>query len=140
MSGSRVAADRYRFHYAVRAVLERFAARQPVLLALDDVHWADPASFDVIAHLLRRFRGPLLVALAFRQTPARLASALEEATRTGLATRLDLGPLSLGEAQALIDPELDSATRAALYRESGGNPFYLQALVRRPAAGAHSHG
>ncbi len=131
VSGSRVAVDRYRFHYAVRAVLEGFAARQPVLLALDDVHWADPASFDVIAHLLRRFRGPLLVALAFRQTPARLASALEEATRTGLATRLDLGPLSLGEAQALIDPELDSTTRAALYRESGGNPFYLQALVRR---------
>src|SRR6201996_6940420 len=135
VSGSRVAADRYRFHYAVRAVLERFAARQPVLLALDDVHWADPASFDVIAHLLRRFRGPLLVALAFRQTPARLASALEEATRNGLATRLDLGPLSLDEAQALIDPELDSTTRAALYRESGGNPFYLQALVRgRPQA------
>ena len=47
VSGSRVAADRYRFHYAVRAVLERFAARQAVLLALDDVHWADPASFDV---------------------------------------------------------------------------------------------
>ena len=130
VSGSRIAADRYRFHYAVRAALERFAARQPVLLALDDVHWADPASFDVIGHLLRRFRGPLLVALAFRQTPSRLASALEEATRTGFATRLDLEPLSLGEAQALIDPELDSTTRAALYRESGGNPFYLQALVR----------
>jgi predicted ATPase len=62
-------------------VLERFAARQPVLLALDDVHWADPASFDVIAHLLRRFRGPLLVALAFRQTPARLASALDGSFR-----------------------------------------------------------
>ena len=75
------------------------------------------------------------MALAFRQTPARLASALEEATRTGFATRLDLGPLSLGEAQALIDPEMDSTTRAALYRESGGNPFYLQALVRgRPRA------
>jgi hypothetical protein len=41
----------------------------------------------VISHLSRRFRGPLLMALAFRQTPARLAGALEEATRAGLGTR-----------------------------------------------------
>lgn len=129
-SAPRIADDRYRFHYAVRAVIERLAAHRPVLLALDDVHWADPASFDVIAHLLRRFRGPLLVALAFRQTPMRLASALEEASRLGFATRLDLGPLTPGEARALIDPELDSTTRTSLYRESGGNPFYLEALVR----------
>jgi DNA-binding CsgD family transcriptional regulator len=130
LSPRRVGGDRYRFHYAIRAVLERLAASRPVLLALDDVHWADPASFDVIAHLLRRFRGPLLAALAFRHTPARLSSALEEATRLGFATRLDLGPLTASEAQALIDPELDSTTRAALYRESGGNPFYLEQLVR----------
>jgi DNA-binding CsgD family transcriptional regulator len=129
-SAPRSADDRYRFHYAVRAVIEQLAAHRPVLLALDDVHWADPASFDVIAHLLRRFRGPLLVALAFRQTPMRLASALEEASRPGFATRLDLGPLTSGEARALIDPQLDSTTRASLYRESGGNPFYLEALAR----------
>ena len=135
VSGTRVAGDRYRFHYAVRALLERFAARRPVLLALDDVHWADPASLDVIAHLLRRFRGPLLVALAFRQTPARLAGALEEATRTGFATRLDLRPLTFREAQALIDPRAGQRDATALYRESGGNPFYLEALVRgRPRA------
>ncbi len=130
--GPRVAGDRYRFHYAVRALLERLAARRPVLLALDDVHWADPASLDVVAHLLRRFRGPLLMALAFRQTPTRLAAALAEATRPGFGTRLDLAPLTSREAQALIDPKLDSATRTALYRESGGNPFYLEALVRAP--------
>ncbi|MBV9166370.1 MAG: AAA family ATPase [Solirubrobacterales bacterium] len=127
--------DRYRFRYAIRAVLEQLAARQPVLLALDDVHWADPASFDLIAHLLRRFRGPLLMALAMRQTPPRLAGSFEEATRAGFGTRLDLGPLTLEEAQALIDPELDDATRTELYRESGGNPFYLEQLLRNRPRG-----
>jgi DNA-binding CsgD family transcriptional regulator len=122
--------DRYRFRYAIRAVLEQLAARRPVLLALDDVHWADPASFDLIAHLLRRFHGPLLMALAMRQTPQRLAGSFEEATRAGFGTRLDLGPLTLEEAQELIDPELDVATRTELYRESGGNPFYLEQLLR----------
>lgn len=125
-----VGSDGYRFHHALRAVLERLATRRPVALALDDVHWADPASCDVIAHLLRRFRGPLLTALVFRQTPPRLAGAFEETTRPGFATRLDLGPLSSSQAQTLTGPGLDDATRAWVYRESGGNPFYLEQLVR----------
>jgi DNA-binding NarL/FixJ family response regulator len=133
-------AERYRFHYALRAVLERLAARRPVVIALDDVHWADPASGEVIAHLLRRFRGPLLTALAVRHTPSPLAGLLEDAIRAGEGVRLDLGPLSSAEAQALMDPELDAPTRDELYRESGGNPFYLEQLGRvrppeaRPAA------
>ncbi len=129
-------ADRYRFHYALRAVLERLAARRPVVVALDDVHWADPASCEVIAHLLRRFRGPLLMALAVRHTPSPLAGLLEETIRAGEGARLDLGPLSSAEAQALMDPELDAPTRDALYRESGGNPFYLEQLARVRPRGA----
>src|SRR5262245_37271246 len=41
-------AQRYRVHYAVRALLERLAKRQPILLALDDLHWADAASVEVL--------------------------------------------------------------------------------------------
>ena len=60
---------------------------------------------------------------------------MEEAIRAGEGARLDLGPLSSAEAQALMDPELDAPTRDALYRESGGNPFYLEQLARvRPRA------
>jgi DNA-binding NarL/FixJ family response regulator len=129
-SAPRGQADRYRFHYALRAVLERLAARRPAVIALDDVHWADPASCEVIAHLVRRFHGPLLMALAVRHTPTPLAGLLEDAIRAGEGARFDLGPLSSAEAQALMDPELDAPTRDALYRESGGNPFYLEQLAR----------
>ena len=129
-------ADRYRFHYALRAVLERLAARRPVLIALDDVHWADPATCEVIAHLMRRFRGSLLMALAVRHTPSPLAGLLEDAIRASQGARLDLGPLSKAEAQALMDPDLDAPTRDALYHESGGNPFYLEQLARVRPRGA----
>ena len=123
-------AERYRLHYAIRSVLERLTARQPMLLALDDVHWADAASIEVLAHLLRRFRGPLLTALAYRQPPTRLAGALESASRGGAATRLELLALSTEDAKRLIGDDLDEATRAVIYRESGGNPFYIEQLAR----------
>ena len=123
-------AERYRLHYAIRSVLERLTARQPMLLALDDVHWADAASVEVLAHLLRRFRGPLLTALAYRQAPPRLVGALEAAARGGVETHVDLVPLSTEDAAQLIGDGLDDATRAVIYRESGGNPFYIEQLAR----------
>ena len=123
-------ARRYRVHYAIRALLERLAKSQPLLLALDDVHWADAVSFEVIAHLLRRFRGRLLIALAFRHAPAHLIAALEATARAGSGSRLELAPLTRDEARALLGPELDARDREAVYLESGGNPFYLEQLAR----------
>ncbi|XVV08877.1 ATP-binding protein [Actinoplanes sp. CA-131856] len=115
---------RYRTHRAMRRLLETLAAKGPVVLVLDDLHWADSGSAELICALLRRPpAGPVLLAMAARprQTPARLAAGL-----TGV-TRLDLGPLSLDGARELIG---DRA--AAVYAESGGNPFYLRQLARSP--------
>jgi DNA-binding CsgD family transcriptional regulator len=126
----RAQAERYRVHYAIRAFLERLAKRQPLLLTVDDVHWADPASLEVMAHLLRRFNGPLLLAFAMRHVPVGLSGALEASARDGFGSRMDIGPLSQEDAHALLDPGLDTATREALLVESGGNPFYLEQLAR----------
>ena len=122
--------DRYRTHYAIRALLEWLAARQPTVVALDDVHWADAASVEVIGHLLRRFRGPMLGVLAARQRPAQLAAVLDGATRTGYGARIELAPLTAAQADSLMEPGLDASQRAVLYRHSGGNPFYLEQLSR----------
>ena len=122
--------ERFHAYRAVRALLARMAMGRPVVLILDDVHWADDASLELIAHLLRRPPpAPVLVALAFRagQVPNSLLAALDAASRDGLVTEIGLGPLSEAEADALL-----GAAQPRLYRQSGGNPFYLEELARAP--------
>jgi predicted ATPase len=121
------AAERFRAHHAVRELIERLAARQPVVLVLEDLHWTDGATVELIAHLLRRAPdAAVLVALSFRTggaVPA-LAGAIEAAARDGAIEQLRLGPLDPADAELLVEAR-DAADRARLYRESGGNPFYL---------------
>ena len=123
--------ERFHAYRAVRALLQRMAMGHPLLLMLDDVHWADDASLELIAHLLRRPPpGPVLIALAFRagQVPNSLLAALEQAGRDGMVSEVSLGPLSQSEAEALL-----GAPQPRLYSQSGGNPFYLEELSRAPA-------
>jgi DNA-binding CsgD family transcriptional regulator len=125
--------ERYRSHRAVRALLERLAAPMPLVLVLDDVHWADSASIELLGALLRRPpAAAVLIALAMRprQTPERLSAALERAHREGALTRIELGALSPAEVRAFLGEAVDPAQTAALYQESGGNPFYLEQLAR----------
>ena len=131
--------ERFRTHRAVRALLEALCARGRVVLALDDLHWADDASLELIAHLLRRppRRGVMLV-LAYRPAPARsvLVDALARAHRDGTVIELPLQALTRGEADRLIDGELSEFAREELFVQSGGNPFYLQELARGSPSGA----
>jgi ATP/maltotriose-dependent transcriptional regulator MalT len=125
--------ERYRAHYAIGALLELLAARAPLVLLLDDVHWADEASLELLAHMIRRRpEAPLVVALAFRptQAPHTLTAALHDAERGGGVDRIALGPLTATEADELLGTALDSDLRAAIYSDGGGNPFYLQQLAR----------
>jgi predicted ATPase len=73
--------ERYRTHRAARTLLERLAIPKPLVLLLDDFHWADPASTDLLSALLHRPPAAgVLIALAARprQLPGRLAIARTE--------------------------------------------------------------
>ncbi|HEX5902681.1 MAG TPA: AAA family ATPase [Actinomycetota bacterium] len=125
--------ERYRSHRAIRDLLERLAGPRPFVLVLDDVQWADSASLELLGALLRRPpAAPVLTALALRPHPTRerLPAAVARAHREGVLTRVELGPLSLADAGALLGPGVDAARASALYETSGGNPFYLQQLAR----------
>jgi DNA-binding NarL/FixJ family response regulator len=143
-SGHRTAMqhERYRSHRAVCTLLEALAQTQPVVLVLDDVHWADPASVELFGALLQRPPAArILVGLAVRprQLSDRLSAALERAHRAGTITRIELGALSPEDARELIGEEADVT---GLYEESGGNPFYLEQLARsggRPDSPASAH-
>jgi ATP/maltotriose-dependent transcriptional regulator MalT len=128
--------ERYRSHRAVRALLEHLAQTLPLVLVLDDFHWADSASAELLGALLRRQPAAAVltaVALRPRQTPERLAVTLERAHRCAAVTRVGLGALTLDEARQLLGERFDAARAALLYQESGGNPFYLEQLARSPA-------
>jgi predicted ATPase len=89
--------ERYRTHRAMRELLEQLAATKPLVLVLDDFHWADAASADLLVALLHRppAAGVLLALSARpRQLPPRLSTALDRALRDGTLDRLELGALS----------------------------------------------
>ncbi|MBJ7330106.1 MAG: AAA family ATPase [Solirubrobacteraceae bacterium] len=128
--------ERHRTHAAMRLLLARLADAQPVVLLLDDLHWADPGSADLIAALVRRPPdAPVLIVCATRprQAPKRLQSALDRAERDRGLLQLTLEPLDRAATDALLGDGVPERRRAHLHRESGGNPFYLEHLARMPA-------
>ena len=125
--------ERHRTHRAVRELLERLAAARPLVLILDDAHWADPASVELLGSLLRRPPDAgVLIALAARpgQLPAELRNELGRAHGTESLIRVALRPMTRAEADEFLGPAIDAATAATLFDESGGNPFYLEQLAR----------
>src|SRR5262249_10264237 len=80
----RLPADRHRGFQAVRLLLDALSRRRPVVVALDDVHWADAASVELLSFLLRRPpKGRVLVVMAFRpaQMPRRFVPLIEASAR-----------------------------------------------------------
>src|SRR4051812_22657949 len=117
--------DRHGAHRALRDLLERLAAVRPLLVCLDDVHWADPATVDALAALvLRPPQARVLLALAARE------NQLPRAIRTDRATVIRLAPLSEAEAADLV-----GSAAGAVYAAAGGSPSYLEQLARVRAAG-----
>ena len=136
-SGPAAQDERYRAHRAVRELLEASRSPAPLVLVLDDVHWADAASVELLAALLRRPpSAAVLLALGARprQLPPRLAGALERADRAGWLTRIELGALRREEATELLGDAVDDEFAEPLRRERR-EPVLPRAAraVRRPA-------
>jgi DNA-binding CsgD family transcriptional regulator len=133
-AGSELAApgaqERFRCHRALRALLEMLGRERPVALLLDDLHWADDASIELVLHLLRRPpRTPHLLAFALR--PMEPAPRILHATRAAAGGQLlSLAPLAHDASLELIGHVGDAALRERLAREAAGNPLFLQELAR----------
>ena len=107
------------------------AAEQPVMLALDDAHWADAASLRSIAYLARRVEGmPLLMVWTLRPPEG----APDEARPPEPDTVLQPAPLSEAAAGAVVGEQLGEQRSGAFVRAchtaTGGNPFLLHELLR----------
>lgn len=127
-----VHAERYRTYRAIRLLLEELSRPAPLLLVLDDLHWCDATSTELVCYLLAHPPAQnvlLAVALRHAQADPKLVVALASAVRERRSRRMDLAPLGIDDAHALLGPG-PSDLHEKLYRESGGNPFYLEQLAR----------
>lgn len=117
------------------AVVERLSARQPVLVAIDDVQWLDSSSQAVIAFAAKRFSGRvgLLVTERTGSDAGSGALWLQLADPDGVE-RIRMSPLTLGALDSLIAARLGKSlprpTMVRIAEMSGGNPFYALELVR----------
>ncbi|MEU8207780.1 AAA family ATPase [Micromonospora sp. NPDC049044] len=130
------ASDARRFRtYQLARRLIGLAARDGLVLVLDDLHWADASSTGLIAHLLRYpVPAPLLLVLVYRPrqmaTPMPFGPPDHRDHVDGAATtheRIELHPLSRAEV-ALLHPRVGPPEVRARYDLTGGNPGYLAAL------------
>jgi class 3 adenylate cyclase len=134
---------------AFRRWLETLAAERPVVVAIEDVHWADAPTRELASELL-----PLTdrtgIAFVFTDEPltGSEGAALRAQARSDLPHRmieLQLGALSDDAAQdflgQILVERLDAGTRRGLVEEAEGNPLYLEELARAFEEGAlESHG
>ena len=129
------ATERFRVHHAVRELVERLAAARPVVLVLDDLQWADGASFELLAYFARRPpQAAILIAMAVRagQRDPALVKAIGGIQRGVDVEAIELDPLQLESVRELVGgvAEIDVER---LHHYSGGNPFYALQLARSGA-------
>ncbi len=114
-------------YWAVRRLFETLALEQPLVLVLDDIQWAEPAFLDLVEYLAGWSRdAPILVCCLARPDIAETRPAW-----TG--TTIQLAPLQREEAQQLLENlagPLDHDAAEAIGRATGGNPLFLEEMMR----------
>ena len=120
-------------------LLEQLADTGPVVLVIEDAHWADRSTRDLLAFLIRNQRAldGLLVVVTYRSDELHrshpLRPLLAELDRVGWVTRLDVGRLSRQDTGELVarllghEPGEDALER--VYRRTEGNPLFVEALL-----------
>lgn len=133
--------EAFRAREALAQEVTSRSSSQPVLLVLDDLHWADTASLKVLRHLVSSAAaGHRLAVVATRRAlpepTGDLAEVGEELARHHV-TRLDLAGLSPDETRSLVHAvagdDVPAEVVADWHQRSGGNPFFLVELARLDA-------
>ena len=121
----------FRLFEAVARCLGRLAAGRPVLVVLDDLHWADEPSLRLLGFLARALAAESVALLgAYRDTEAspellKIAGQAQQLALAGL-TPDDIGAL----ARDLAGTAVPAQVTAQLWQRSGGNPFFVRELIR----------
>ncbi|HET7094808.1 MAG TPA: AAA family ATPase, partial [Thermomicrobiales bacterium] len=133
------AQERRRLVEAWAQFVSGLAAGGPTLVVVEDAHWADDASLDVLLAVARDLAArPLLLVLTYRsdEVSPSLRHLLAELDRGRLASEIRLPPLALPEVDAMLRAIFDQPQpiRAdflrAIYELTDGNPFFIEEVIR----------
>jgi DNA-binding CsgD family transcriptional regulator/tetratricopeptide (TPR) repeat protein len=123
---------------AILGIVHRLSERAPLLFIVEDLHWADPATRDAIAYLVRSLRHePVALALTIRSDELHrrhpMRPWLAELERTGRTERIDLERLDEAHtadlAGAILAATPDPAVVHRIHQRSDGNPFFIEELL-----------
>ena len=129
-----------RLFEAVVALLAAASERQPVLLVVDDIHWADESTRELLDHLSRRLAAlAALLVVTYRADELHrrhpLAPVLQSWRRSGLAETVKLEPLAPAGVAEMIRvmfdaPAIEADLRNLMFERSEGNPFVLEEMLK----------
>jgi DNA-binding CsgD family transcriptional regulator len=115
-------------------LLVNLADERPVALSVDDLHWCDPESLRFLNYLAPRLDGLPLVVLASTRSGESVGTEVARVAAGPETTVLRPQPLSIGAAAVLCEDTLGPGVgrdfAAACSEATGGNPFFLEALLR----------
>ncbi|GAC1636065.1 MAG: helix-turn-helix transcriptional regulator [Chloroflexota bacterium] len=129
-----------RLLWAVTGFIQALAAESPVAVLLDDLHWADSSSLELLQQLARHTRADRVLVLGtYRDIEVRrkhpLEQALRDLNREGLVERIPVRRMSRDETAALLASSFDRETVSddfvsLMHRQTEGNPFYVHEVLR----------
>jgi tetratricopeptide (TPR) repeat protein len=124
---------------ALAALMEKLAGRGPLVVTLDDLHWADTTSLDLVRSMLPLTgRLPMEILLRLRDDRAAPAWTVHEQAGRDLGDRyvaIELGPLAPEATRQLVAhllriEGLSTEARDMILRKAEGNPFFVEEVIR----------
>ena len=132
-------AEQFQLFDSVASLLGAISEEHPLILVLDDLHWADVPTLLLLRHVVRATEGSSLLILGtYRQTEVDeahpLAHAIAELRRARALATVTLGGLGEGEVAELVASQLAGAAPAMVARSiverTQGNPFFVEEILR----------
>jgi DNA-binding CsgD family transcriptional regulator len=131
--------DKRRLFHAVARTITLLSQTQPVFLAVEDVHWCDDATLDLVFHLARSHAAQsVCIVLTYRgeEVGPRLARLIAELERARLVTELPMKPLGRSEVRAMLDAIFGPRTNLGsdfvelIHGLTEGNPFFVEETLK----------